>query len=774
MAVKVAELYETLELRDSKFKRGMGSAKKQSGGLMKMLGTAGLVGATVGVGAAFAGMAKKGVTAFIDLEKGMAEVFTLMPEASQEATEQMTQDIRDFSKEMGVATDEAVPALYQAISAGVPKNNVFNFMEEAQKAAVAGVTDLKTSVDVLTSVVNTYGADTMSAKKASDIMFTAVKEGKTTFSELSANMSDVAPIASSMGIEFSNVAAALSTMTSQGTPTAKATTQLKQAMAELSKEGTKAGTTFRNVAGKDFQTFITEGGNLQEAMVLMETAAKENGTTISNMFGSIEAGQAALALTGKGAQKFKEDLDAMKTSAGATGKAYTTMEGTTGRALERLTILSGDLFESIGEKLGPAFNDFVDFLIKNMPTIKSVVVGAFEGIMGAFKKTIEVVGTILEKVKPFTDWVKENSDVVIPALAIALTAVAVPAMYALATSIGAAMIAAAPITAVILGITAAITGGMLLWKKYGDNIKQFLIAALNKTKETIKTVGDTITSVATTISEKITDIKDNFVTLKNDVVQTIKDMTNGIKETLFGGLNKAKEKVSSWVKSIGGFFTGLYDKVVGNSIVPDMIDEINTEFEGLSTSETTVRTFKNNVIGWMQDLADDSGTAADSFAGSIVDMVDAVTSGQKTMKEALKGILLDFITMLEKQVIATQIAEQAKALMMAPLSFGATLAAIPGILAAAAPALIGFETIKAGIRGLAEGGTLTSAGSVLVGESGPELLNLPKGASVAPLGKASSGPKSINVMVQLDGKTIAKAVEQPLTDRILVKGGVRM
>lgn len=39
---------------------------------------------------------------------------------------------------------------------------------------------------------------------------------------------------------------------------------------------------------------------------------------------------------------------------------------------------------------------------------------------------------------------------------------------------------------------------------------------------------------------------------------------------------------------------------------------------------------------------------------------------------------------------------------------------------------------KVNLPGLANGGTITRPGSVIVGENGPELLRLPKGASVDP------------------------------------------
>lgn len=60
---------------------------------------------------------------------------------------------------------------------------------------------------------------------------------------------------------------------------------------------------------------------------------------------------------------------------------------------------------------------------------------------------------------------------------------------------------------------------------------------------------------------------------------------------------------------------------------------------------------------------------------------------------------------------------------------------------------------------LEKGGTVIRPGSVLVGERGPEVLNLPRGASVVPLAKTDAGsgvmelgPKSLGLLRQLVGK----------------------
>src|SRR5207302_1808515 len=141
---------------------------------------------------------------------------------------------------------------------------------------------------------------------------------KTTFNELSTSLFNVTPVAASLGVSFGDVTAALAAMTAQGVPTSVATTQLRQLLAELSKEGQVAAKNFEQLAGKSFRQFIAEGGNVQQALQLMERGAKASGVGINDLFGSVEAGGAALALTGKGTQVFTSNLKEMGQAAGAT------------------------------------------------------------------------------------------------------------------------------------------------------------------------------------------------------------------------------------------------------------------------------------------------------------------------------------------------------------------------------------------------------------------------------------------------------------------------
>lgn len=323
---------------------------------------------------------KESVNAFTNFENGMNEVFTLLPDITDEAIGEMSAQVKSFSKDMGVLPEKTVPALYQALSAGVPKDNVFDFLETANKAAVGGVASLETAVDGLSTVVNSYGADVIDVNRASDLMFTTVKLGKTNFQELSSSLFNVLPSASAAGVSFEDVSASLAALTAQGVPTSVATTRVRSVIDELSKSGTKTDKVFRQVAGKGFKDFIKEGGNLQEALQLLEKEAEKNNLGINDLFSSIEAGGAALGLTGKGTEAFSNALAEMGSAAGATDKAFERMEKGFQRKLDKMKANLEVLKISVGEKLVGAFNWLWD---KAAPIVENISQG-FDKIKGIF------------------------------------------------------------------------------------------------------------------------------------------------------------------------------------------------------------------------------------------------------------------------------------------------------------------------------------------------------------------------------------------------------
>ena len=380
----------------SRLKKALDQAERGVKGFAKNVGALGIkAGAAFGGAAAAVGVV--GVNAAADFEKSMREVLTLLPEAGADTFGQLSDQVKDFSKDFGVLPGEVIPSLYQALSAGVPQDNVFEFLEVAQQAAKGGVTDLETAVDGITSVVNAYGSDVITATEASDLMFTAVRLGKTDFEQLSSSLFQVAPIAASLGVDFQDVTAALANLTAQGTPTRVASTQMKASLSELGKEGTKADKAFREIAGVGFTDFIAAGGNVQQAFTLMAEGADAQNKSVLDLFGSIEAGQGVLALTADGGVAFQESLGAMGDSAGATQTAFDTMDQGLAANFDRIKANIEVLKIEIGQRLAPLVIRATDFIINNFDTFKDVAEEVREKVVELSKQAFEIFNRVVDK-----------------------------------------------------------------------------------------------------------------------------------------------------------------------------------------------------------------------------------------------------------------------------------------------------------------------------------------------------------------------------------------
>ena len=432
---------------------GLKKAQNESKGLGNMMGTVLKAGATAG-GVALLGAGTASVKMAIDFEKSMAEVRTLLPDISEEAFGKMRDDVLDFSKEMGIATDKAVPALYQAISAGVPKENAMEFMTVASKAAIGGVTELETAVDGITSVINAYGVENISAAKAADIMFTGVRLGKTTFDELSTSLFNVVPIAAASGVSFEQVTAALAALTAQGVPTAVAATQLRAAIQALSAPTIRQKAIMEEL-GLEFSAARLEQIGLSAAFKEAVDATGGNMEQLRKLIGSVEGLQAVLALGGDQAYKFDEALVATGDSAEAVDAAFNTMEETTSRKLTKainnikvvmtelglkaLPVLTKALeegSEALGvwwKEHGPAVKEFAEDFISFLDDAREVITPFVE-------TSVEGLQEIYDLFSTFASWIYENKPLMIAAIAavgVAIVAAMGPASAAYAAILGA-------------------------------------------------------------------------------------------------------------------------------------------------------------------------------------------------------------------------------------------------------------------------------------------------------------------------------------------------
>lgn len=434
---------------DDKASGVLASVEGKAKGLGGALGSAIKTGAAAG-GLAIAGLGLASLKMASDFETSFAEVKTLLPGLSEEAFGKLQDDIIAVSKEFGIATDKSIPALYQAISAGVPPGNVVDFMSIAAKASIGGVTDLETAVDGITSVVNAYGDEVIDAQKASDIMFTAVRLGKTDFGQLSSSLFNVIPTAAAAGVSFEDVASQLATITAQGTPTSVATTQIRSALVEAQKGGSNLDKALRELHGKGFADLIASGKTMPEVFETLRQSMPED--DFKNLFGSVEAMNAVLGVTGPNFDAVSSAMDEASNSAGATDAAAAKIQETfsfkMNKAINEAKIFLMELGLEALPHVTKAMEVMVPWLRENIPIAVQAARDAFEDIKPTLKTLGEAFITGMEVIMPlikdFVGFVVSNK----PVLIAAIVAIGVAIVLALGPVSGAALAIAGIITAI--------------------------------------------------------------------------------------------------------------------------------------------------------------------------------------------------------------------------------------------------------------------------------------------------------------------------------------
>jgi TP901 family phage tail tape measure protein len=439
--------------------------------------------ATIALGALALG-ATKAVGSANDLALGLREVVTLTGETGDEANKtfaQMQGLVRNVSNEFAIAQDVLTKGLYQALSAGVPKDNALEFMQVASKAAIAGVTDVSTAVDGLTTTVNAFGLESSQTQAVADSMFAAVKGGKTTFEELSAALFNVAPAAAAAGVDFQEINAAIATLTASGVPTKIATTQLRAALVGLQKPSKDLDAIFQALGFESGQIAIEQKG-LGFALDAVRDAANGSNGRLQKLVGSVEAVAAINVLAGTGASKFADELERQATAAGSVDAAFEEIDKSRSIekqrvAFENLSLAIGTVIIPIMEAVLPLFTGFAQFAEEN-----ATVVTILAGVLGVLAAAILAVNFALN---------------------------------------------ANPIVKVITLIAALVTGVILLinylvnlgggWSKLFENIKVGLTA-----------VGEFFTSVFEGVANFMAGIINGMITRFENFINTVIGGLNGI------------------------------------------------------------------------------------------------------------------------------------------------------------------------------------------------------------------------------------------------------
>jgi tape measure domain-containing protein len=158
--------------------------------------------------------------------------------------------------------------------------------------------------------------------------------------------------------------------------------------------------------------------------------------------------------------------------------------------------------------------------------------------------------------------------------------------------------------------------------KFTDSVKNGLATVGNTLRRTIKRVVD---AIPTDLSDFKVDLSFSlsevtFADVSKYFVQTLDKVYTKSLEML----NKIDKRISDFAKKVKYYFWDIYDKVVGNSYWPDMVDEVVAYTSNLFKSESIVQQFVRKIGSLFNQLLTQVRGLGGEFGVAFSDVISAL------------------------------------------------------------------------------------------------------------------------------------------------------
>lgn len=680
-----------------------------------------------------------------DFDKSMTMIKSLVGVAGDEV-DAMGESAKQMALDTGRSAAEAADALFFITSAGLRGDEAMQTLEASLKAAAVGLGETKTIADLATSAMNAYGSDTLSASNATDILVTAVREGKLEADQLAGAMGGVIPIASNLGVGFDEVAAALAAMSRTGTDAANGATQLNAILSSIAKPTEQSIQAFERMGltTDQLEKSLAEDG-LMKTMVLLKNRIDATGMSFTDIVPNVRAWKGVLDLTGAGMESNIAIFESLENHLGATQKAFdTTAESASFKMTKSLNEMKGSLLE-VGsvllEMLVPVVTKLGNFLRGASDAFKELDQGTKEmiitigGIVAAVGPLLMFVGKIVSvfgSLAPLLPAVATGFRVLTAAMMANPIIAVATAIVALGTAIYAYTQSQKDALAEVNTMEEVETALAEKRKKFLEESAKLADGYGGKTRENVRVLQDEI--------RVLEDKKRALEAIAQKTATTTTAPTTGGVVLPTEGTKESSEQTRAAVE------------VVGSSLKAFNVIKLKNPLEGVTATIVSDADRINTAVGGIDEkmirlqetaylIGGEVSNALNNLANSAIDSLGLAANGMEGFLAGILKVVAQIISAMLGQAIASAIAGANSA---AAATGPAAIFTQPAFMAQMVGGVI---AAFAAIPKFADGGIVSGPTMGLMGEypgarSNPEVI--------APLNKLQSmigdrGPSNVNV-----------------------------
>lgn len=600
-----------------------------------------------------------------DQETAFAQVSTLLTGSSADY-DKYKKDIRAASSEMGVSMEDYSEAVYSSISAGQSQGDAIEFTRKAVKLAGGGFTDTSKAVDVMTTALNAYGLKSSEATNISDMLITTQNLGKTTVDALSSSMGAVIPVAQAQGVSFAQLSSGYAVLTKNGIDTAQAGTYMKSMFGELGKAGSKVDKILRKETGKSFSELQESGMNTGDVLQILQGEADKSGLKLSDMFGSVQAGSAALVLAKDNGSEFQEFLGEMEGSAGATEKAFAKMADTT---KDKMAIAWTTIKNTLAE-----FGDIMLPVVTSVAESIGKAVGKFGELSDSTKKTILIIGGIVAAIGPVL--------VVVGTLVSSIGSIVTvfTAMSgAVAVAGGAMAILTGPIGLTIAAIALLGIGVVALVKHFKKDAIEPIDRFGDTVSESTKKALGGFFDLSDGASQSLADMSIRNLKVTGEMATDMIGKFDAMNTQIVDGLNKRHEEQ---LASTTAFFanSSVLTEAEEAAIITKQENSHNLQILSLESKNSRVKEIMDKAASenraLTQSESDEINNIKNSMNNKAVQALSASATEQKVILERMKQTAGDLSLQQAREVVTNSAKQRDESVKEAEKQYSGTVAQI--------------------------------------------------------------------------------------------------
>lgn len=273
----------------SNYRRQMSIVRNETGLLADQIGGLGRLGQrlsfalTLPMAIAGAGIVKTAA----DFEASMRNIASISDDVSNNFDE-VSRKVLEFGANTRSGAQAAADALYEVFSAGYA-GDAFELMQVSVMTAEAGLADLTITTRALTSTLNAYSKDNVTAAHASDVLTRTVQVGVGTMGEFASSLGRVAPLAAALNIPLEELGANWAFITQRGASAGTAATELYGVMSKLLKPTEDLQAAFGDLGVTSGRELIGKFGGLQGALLALYETFGESEDVMAAAFGNERA-----------------------------------------------------------------------------------------------------------------------------------------------------------------------------------------------------------------------------------------------------------------------------------------------------------------------------------------------------------------------------------------------------------------------------------------------------------------------------------------------------